>query len=220
MQWDAPKVALGEILAPGVEGGAFGIWTLGAEADQTPAHADQLAGSSVAALPDDGLGSTGCDVVATREGLIGCRRGMEVVNDRLVVGDSVVAPAHAESVPQQGPGGPHPSRADQRPAVGFDEIDAPPSPVVQEVEQDPWRCSPATLPSPRDGHLLLYEMAVREAQIHLGGSVAAQLTTQRAWDHQIASGELLSAGWDAAGAFLARHHVDVWLDRSLLAVVH
>ena len=143
-----------------------------------------------------------------------------MVNDRLLVGDSVVAPAHAESVPQQGPGGPHPSRADQRPAVGFDEIDAPPSSAVQEVEQDPWRCSPSTLPSPRDGHLLLLEMAVREAQIHLGGPVAAQLTTQRALDYQIASGELLSAGWDAAGTFLARHHVDVWLDRSLLAVVH
>src|SRR5208283_2609003 len=47
-----------------------------------------------------------------------------------------------------------------------------------------------------------------------------QLTAQWALDHQIASGELLSAGWDAAGAFLARHHVDVWFDRSLLAVVH
>ena len=64
------------------------------------------------------------------------------------------------------------------------------------------------------------EMAVREAHIHLRGPVAAQLTTQRALDHQIASGELLSAGWDAVGAFLARHHVDGWLDRSLLAVVH
>ena len=82
------------------------------------------------------------------------------------------------------------------------------------------RDSPAALPSPRDGHLLLLEMAVREAQIHLRGPVAAQLTTQRALDHQIAPGELLSAGWDAAGAFLARHHIDVWLDRSLLAVVH
>jgi hypothetical protein len=30
---------------------------------------------------------------------------MEVVDDRLLVCDSVVAPAHAESVPQQGPGG-------------------------------------------------------------------------------------------------------------------
>jgi hypothetical protein len=76
------------------------------------------------------------------------------------------------------------------------------------------------LPSPRDGHLLLLEMAVRKAQIDLRGSVPAQLATKRALDHQIASGELLSAGWDAAGAFLARHHVDVWLDRSLLAVVH
>jgi hypothetical protein len=113
---------------------------------------------------------------------------------------------------------PHPSRADQRPAIGFDEIDAPP--VVLEVEQDPWYCSPAARPSPRDGYLLLLEVAVREAQIHLGGPVAAQLTTQRALDYQIASGELLSAGWDAAGAFLARHHIDIWLDRSLLAVVH
>ena len=104
MQWDAPEVALGEILAPGVEGGACWIRSGRAEADQAPAHADQLAGSSVAALPDDGLGGTGCNVVAGRERLIGCRRGMEVVNDRLLVGDSVVAPAHAESVPQQGPG--------------------------------------------------------------------------------------------------------------------
>jgi hypothetical protein len=115
---------------------------------------------------------------------------------------------------------PHPSRADQRPAVGFDEIDAPPSPAVLEVKQYPWHFSPAALPSPRDGHLLLYEMAVREAQIDLRGPVAPQLSTQRALDHQIASGELLSAGWDAAGAFLARHHIDAWLDRSLLAVVH
>jgi hypothetical protein len=113
-----------------------------------------------------------------------------------------------------------PSRADQRPAIGLDEIDAPPSPAVLEVEQDPWHCSPTALPSPRDGHLLLLEMAVREAHIHLRGPVAAQLTTQRALDHQIASGELLSASWDAAGASLARHHVDSWLDRSLLAVVH
>jgi hypothetical protein len=30
---------------------------------------------------------------------------MEVVNDLLLVGDSVVAPAHGESVPQRGPGG-------------------------------------------------------------------------------------------------------------------
>ena len=105
MQRDAPEVALGEILAPGVEGGAFGIWTLGAESYQSPAHADQLAGSGVAALPDDGLGGAGCDVVAGRERLIGCRRGMKVVNDRLLVGDSVVAPAHAESVPREGPGG-------------------------------------------------------------------------------------------------------------------
>jgi hypothetical protein len=82
------------------------------------------------------------------------------------------------------------------------------------------RRSPAALPSPRNGHLLLYEMTVRKAQIDLRGPVATQLTTQRALDHQIASGELLSAGWDAAGAFLARHHVNVWLDRSLLAVVH
>ena len=96
----------------------------------------------------------------------------------------------------------------------------PPSPAVLEVEQDPRHCSPAPLPSPRDGDLLLYEMAVREAKIHLRGPVAAQLATQRALDHQIASGELLSACWDAAGAFLARHHVDIWLDRSLLAVVH
>ena len=43
----------------------------------------------------------------------------------------------------------------------------PPSPAVLEVEQDSWHCSPAALPSPRDGDLLLYEMAVREAQIHL-----------------------------------------------------
>ena len=99
-------------------------------------------------------------------------------------------------------------------------MDAPPSPAVLEVEQDPWHCSPAARPSPRNGYLLLYEMAVREAQINLCGPVAAQLTTQRALDHQIASGELLSAGWDAAGAFLARHYIDVWLDRSLLAVVH
>jgi hypothetical protein len=63
-------------------------------------------------------------------------------------------------------------------------------------------------------------MAVREAQIHLRGPVAAQLTTQRALDHQIAFGKLLSAGWDAAGAFLARHHIDGWVDGSLLAVVH
>jgi len=112
------------------------------------------------------------------------------------------------------------SRADQRPAIGFDEIDTLPSSAVLEVEQDPWYCSPSAPPSPRDGHLLLYEMAVREAQIHLRGPVAAQLTTQRALDHQIASGELLSAGGDAAGAFLARHHVDSWFDRSLLAVVH
>jgi hypothetical protein len=39
-------------------------------------------------------------------------------------------------------------------------------------------------------------------------------------DHQIAFGKLLSAGWDAAGAFLARHHIDGWVDGSLLAVVH
>jgi len=62
---------------------------------------------------------------------------------------------------------PHPSPGDQRPAVGFDEMDAPPSPAVLEVEQDPWHCSPAALPSPGDGHLLLYEMTVRKAQIHL-----------------------------------------------------
>jgi hypothetical protein len=38
---------------------------------------------------------------------------MEVVNDRLLVGDPVVAPAHAESVPQWGPGGspPEPGRS-------------------------------------------------------------------------------------------------------------
>jgi len=42
----------------------------------------------------------------------------------------------------------------------------PPSPAVLEVEQDSWHCSPAARPSPRDGDLLLYEMAVREAQIH------------------------------------------------------
>jgi hypothetical protein len=63
-------------------------------------------------------------------------------------------------------------------------------------------------------------MTIREAQIDLRGSVPAKLTAQRARHYQIASGELLSAGWDAAGTFLARHHVDVWLDRSLLAVVH
>ena len=94
MQWDAPEVALGEILAPGVEGGACRVWTVGAEADQSPAHADLLAGSSVATLPDYGLGGTGCNVVARRKRLFGCRRGMEVVDDRLLVGDSVVAPAH------------------------------------------------------------------------------------------------------------------------------
>lgn len=100
VQWDAPEVALGEILAPCVEGGACRIRSARAEADQTPAHADQLAGPSVAALPDDGLSGTGCNVVAGRERLLGCRRGMEVVNDCLLVGDSVVAPAHAESVPR------------------------------------------------------------------------------------------------------------------------
>jgi hypothetical protein len=71
---------------------------------KAPAHADQLAGSSVAALPDNGLGGTRCNVVGGRKWLIGCRRGMEVVNDHLLVGDSVVAPAHGESVPRQGPG--------------------------------------------------------------------------------------------------------------------
>ena len=113
MQRDTPEVALSEILAPGVEGDAFGVWSARAETHQAPAHADQLAGSSVAALPDDGLGGTGCNVVAGRKRLIGCRRGMEVVNDRLLVGDPVVAPAHAESVPQWGPGGspPEPGRS-------------------------------------------------------------------------------------------------------------
>ena len=43
----------------------------------------------------------------------------------------------------------------------------PPSPAVLEVEQDSWHCSPAALPSPRNGYLLLYEMAVGEAEIHL-----------------------------------------------------
>ena len=52
MQRDAPEVALGEILALGVEGDACWIRSARAEADQTPAHADQLAGSGVAALPD------------------------------------------------------------------------------------------------------------------------------------------------------------------------
>jgi len=35
--------------------------------------------SNVAALPDDGLGVPGRDVVAGRERLIGCRRGVEVI---------------------------------------------------------------------------------------------------------------------------------------------
>jgi hypothetical protein len=68
--------------------------------------------------------------------------------------------------------------------------------------------------------LLLDEMTVREAQIDLRGSVPAYLSAQRARHYQIASGELLSSGWDAAGTFLAAHDKDGWVDPSLLAVVH
>jgi len=59
---------------------------------------------------------------------------------------------------------PHPSRADQRPALMIWTLHHPRS---VEVEQDLWHCLPAALPSPRDGYLLLYEMAVRKAKIHL-----------------------------------------------------
>jgi hypothetical protein len=59
------------------------------------------------------------------------------------------------------------SRADQSPAIVHYEVDTPPFRVVLEVEQDPWYCSPSALPSSRDENLLLLEMTVREAQIHL-----------------------------------------------------
>jgi hypothetical protein len=68
--------------------------------------------------------------------------------------------------------------------------------------------------------LLLDEMTVWEAQIHLGRSIPAQLAAQRAIDHQIAARELLHSGWDAPDALLARHHIDGWVDGPLLAVVH
>jgi len=82
------------------------------------------------------------------------------------------------------------------------------------------RLSPSALASAGDGHLLLYEVTVWESQVDLRGSIPAQLATQRALDYQIAAWELLDAGWDAPGAFLARHHVDGRVDGSLLAVVH
>jgi hypothetical protein len=68
--------------------------------------------------------------------------------------------------------------------------------------------------------LLLDEMTVWEAQIDLRGPVPAQLAAQRTIDHQIATGKFLRPGWNAAGAFLACHHIDGWVDSSLLAVVH
>jgi len=63
-------------------------------------------------------------------------------------------------------------------------------------------------------------MTVWVAQIDLRGPVPAQLSTQRAGHYKIAARKLLHPGWNAAGAFLACHHIDGWVDRSLLAVVH
>ena len=67
---------------------------------------------------------------------------------------------------------------------------------------------------------MLYQMTVWEAQIDLRGPVPTQLAAQRTIDHQITTGKFLRPGWDAPGAFLARHHIDGWVDGSLLAVVH
>ncbi len=48
MQRGAPEAAALEVVGASIEGGAFGVGTSGAEADQPPAHAGELTDACIA----------------------------------------------------------------------------------------------------------------------------------------------------------------------------
>ena len=99
MQRGAPEAAALEVVGASIEGGAFGVGASGAEADQPPTHAGELACARIAGLANNGLNCAGCDVVAGRQRLVCCRCRVELFCNCLFVSRSIVASAHSEDMP-------------------------------------------------------------------------------------------------------------------------
>ena len=71
-----------------------------------------------------------------------------------------------------------------------------------------------------EGGLLGSDQGVGEAEVDLGGAVAAQLAAEGAGDDEVVSREGVDAGGDGVAAALAVDHEVGRADLALLAVVH